>query len=160
MALLSQYSYNSLPVGSILQTLYTATTGIETYTGNNLASNTTNPTITDGHGVLSLPFALTNVNNYALLHVNFFVSNTSGTENVVMLFANNTLIGTRYHIGAYDGAMINFIVKHSPLTTNSVTYSVRCAAGSGDLYVNRAYIYNFYQTGKTFSTLMAQEIKG
>lgn len=151
------------PVGTVLQTAYNEILGQTSYSGSNVATSVTAPTTSTGHQLFSQAMATSGASNYAIIKVNLSVTSSSGGQVLVMCFAGSTLIAARSLEDGNGFAGSAFIVKYTPPSTASITYSIRAGVrdGYGDLQLNRIYaLPSFWNTGKEISSMLIQEIKG
>jgi hypothetical protein len=156
----SQIVAAAQPVGSVVGSDYAELVGEQTYTGSTLAIATTNPTVSDGHQLLSKSYAASNSSNSIIISTSVQLDGSAGPVYVgLFVFAGSTLIASRHLYDSYLPAQ-TIIIKHAPNSTSSVTYSVRAAVNSGNLFVNKAYGNSPYVTGKNISSMFIQEIKG
>jgi hypothetical protein len=155
----SQIVAAAQPAGSVVGSEYAELVGVQTYSGSLVTTDITTPTTSSGHQLLSKAYACSNSSNHVIISVSSLLADSGGNYAILMLFAGSTLIATR-HTGGSDAGHTNFVIKHSPNSTSSVTYSVRGGANAGDLLVNRIQSTTGYNTGKNITSMLIQEIKG
>lgn len=154
---------DKLAPGTVVQTRYTEYQGINTFDADIVSTDLTTPTTSTGALLLSAGLATNSSSNYVLVQGSVLIDSVAAASNttvLLMVFANTQLI---YSVWRYSyGAPISFLLKYTPPNTNNIIYTVRGASsgGSGDLYINRYYFYDYFNTGQQRSTLLLQEIKG
>lgn len=164
MALLSQYSYNSLPVGSILQTLISTTNATTTITKE--FPLTTKPQYDANCIILTRTITPFSTSNKVLIQALISGNSSLSTASIILALFNTTsgdAIAAMPYVdpNAY-GSSYYFTFLHSPNTTDEITYRLGVGMqGANSFYLNkRSLITDFTLGGLHISSLIVQEIKG
>lgn len=165
---LRKVSWNSMqPAGSVLQTIQSVTTALQTITGT-IPNDDTIPQSSEGGEVLTATITPSSASNKILIRaVIYGTSTTTDTVSAIALFKDsdtNAIAAGRSFFPPGDGfgrssvPVIEFL--HSPSTTSAITYKIRVGSNSGSFYVNGNTSGSRILGGVQQSSLTLQEIKG
>lgn len=161
---MSQFSFDSLPAGSVLQTVQTTNNGLSSCTTVIPYDDTIPQQDTDGTEVLAASITPTSVNNKVLVRAIVQGNTALDTACALALFVDSNLnaITTSLFYTFRGCAPIPPIeLLHSPNTISQVTYKVKVGTTlGGTFYLNQSFDGTDVFGGTMNSVITLQEIKG